>query len=408
VLREQFKYVTSKGVALAVAAAGSMFLGLLVLKVYEKFGSFSSLGVYNYILTIASLVGVTALSGMNAAILVAAAQGKRHILRSASRRRVKFSLFLGCPILLATGLVMLARSGQFTLPGYACLILVPLFPFLYSYTGVYTYLNGLNQVWQYAFAQIGAAFLNLAAVLVSLRFWPDFPILPPLAALALKTLFEFGLYAALVRRDRIPLSDQDAHLLSYGMKVTVIGVTGNFESNADRFIVGSFFPPSVMGMYSAGRAVILPLKQLPQIYYQLYAPKLARRRPAEAWRLTNRALAWGTAFFLSFLGVIFWLLPWFYTTFLKKFDESSMYARWFVVMVAAGIPFYFYSTLFESQRQARREIMVRISRTVLIILGLLIFIRYFGVIGVVYAEILATAAMSLHSWYEARKSRNVE
>jgi len=359
-------------------------------------------------MTVMALTGITSLTGLNWATLVGSAQGKKHILRSAARRRILASLVLGCPVLLSTWWILRTWFPEQSPASRACLLLLPVFPFMYSFTGVYHYLNGLGQFWCVACAQIVAAFLNLLAVSVCLLVHPSSSLLPPVAALLVKTLFESSLYLALVRRDQIPLLDQDAHLLSFGTKATLTGTTGNFDTYADRLVVGFIYGFNPLGLYSGGRSVVVALRQIPLIYYQLYTPKLARRRPADAWRLTNRALVWGLLLFVPIYALVYWALPWLYSTFLGKFDQSASYARWFVLMSFVGIPYYFYCPFFHSQRQARREAIVRVTRTVLYVLGLLVFVRIYGLMGIIYAQIAATAIMSVHSWWEARKSRGLE
>jgi len=409
VLREQVKYITRHGSVLSVSALVSNLLALLVIVAYNYVGAaeraVEHYGIYTYIVAAASLVGITSLQGMTSAILVGTAQSKPHILRSASRRRVKFSFLLGCPALLLASLITLFWFPEQKAVGYACLCLLPVFPFMYSFTGVYSYLSGRRQFGAFAAVQVFAAFLNLISVAVCLWLWPDWPALPPVAALVCKTLFEWGLYLALVRRDRIPLLDQDGHLLSYGMKISLTGVTGTVETHIDRIIVGLIYKFQDLGMFGGGRAIVLPLRQMAQVYYQLYAPKLARKTPAEAWRLTNRALAWGLAAVIPAFALLYWALPWLYDTFLNKFDSSGPYARLFLIMVFVGMPWYFYYPFFQSQRQARREIIVRWTRSGLVLIGMLVLIKFYGIIGVIYAEIMGTAVMSVQSWWQARKSR---
>jgi len=406
-LKDQIKYITRHGSALAMSGMLSTLLGLLVIVAYNHYGTVEGYGIYTYIMTALSLVGITSITGMVSAILVAASQNKPHVLRLASRRRVKFSLFLGCPILLLTGLVTIIWFPEQTAAGYACLSLVPVFPFMYSFTGIYTYLNGLRQFRIVALAQVLSAFLNLISVVGCLWWWPNLPALPPVAALVVKTIFESGLYLSLVRRDRIPLLDQDHHLLSYGMKISLTGVTGTLETHVDKFIVGLVYGFEKLGMFGGGRAIVMPLRQLSQVYYQLYAPKLARKDPKEALELTHRALAWGLLAIIPGFALLYWALPWFYATFLAKFGASGAYARLFLVMVFVGVPWYFFYPFFQSQRQARREVIVRWSRSALALIGMLILIRFYGIPGVIYAEILAAVFMSAHSWHEAQKSRQV-
>jgi O-antigen/teichoic acid export membrane protein len=392
---------------LAIGTVASNLLGLLVLIAYNLYGTTEAYGVYSYVMSLLAMLGIASVTGMAGAILVGAAQRKLHILRSGSRLRAKFSLLVGCPILLLTGLVMSFLLPQQKMAGYACLILLPVFPFMFSFTGVYSYLNGLGQFWLVAWAQIIAAFLNLAAVVLSLRFCPDQVLLPPIASLIVKTMFEAGVYVALVRRDRIPILDADTHLLSYGMKITLTGVTGTIESHFDRLVVGFIYGFHNLGMFGGGRVIVLALKQLPSIYYQLYVPKLARKSPAQALASTHRALRWSLLPILCGFAVIFWLLPWFYTTFLGKFGESSTYARWFLLMVLVGVPWYFYYPFFRSQRQARREVTAFWSQTASTAIGLLVLVYFFGLMGVIYAQIVATAILSAISWWQARKSRAI-
>ncbi len=59
------------------------------------------------------------------------------------------------------------------------------------------------------------------------------------------------------------------------------------------------------------------------------------------------------------------------------------------------------------QRLARREIVVRWSRSAINVVGLIVFVYFFGIMGVIYSQIVASAFMSALSWWDARKSRAV-
>ncbi|MCX8038137.1 MAG: hypothetical protein N3D11_13995 [Candidatus Sumerlaeia bacterium] len=121
-LRRQLQYISRDGAALAAGVAVTNLLAVLVPVTYNAFRSVEGYGIYTFIMSVMAVAGMSSLSGMNSAILVAAAQEKFHILRTATRRRVHFSLAVGCPGLLAAGLAMLQWFPQQRLVGYACFI----------------------------------------------------------------------------------------------------------------------------------------------------------------------------------------------------------------------------------------------------------------------------------------------
>jgi O-antigen/teichoic acid export membrane protein len=402
-LRYQIGYIFRNAPVLALGTVLSNILALLVLVAFNELGDPKSYGVYNFITSILAFAAITTFTGMQPATMVAAAQNKPHILRRACRLRIRFGALLGCPVLLILALVMIYRGQEHLQAGYAFLILLPFFPALFAFTGVHSYLNGLRQFTLVALFQIINSFLNLLSVTLALWFWPGWMILPPIAMLASRACFEGFIYYYLIRRDKIPLRDADREIISYGMKLSLTGVSGTVETYIDRIVIGVIYGFTDLGLFSGGRAIAQALKQVPHLYYQLYAPKLVKKSPAEALRLTDRVVVYGVIAAIPLFAVIYWALPWVYTEFLGKFKDSILYARLFLIMVVVGLPWYFYFPFFHSQRRARSEIIVRYTRAVIILFGLLVLIYFYGIVGAIYAEILATALLSVHSWYEAHK-----
>ena len=410
-IREYVRHFFRHAPILAIAAGVSQLLGLLSIAVLMRYNVGDAeagavrYGVYTFILAVLSMIGVASLTGMPSAILVGVAQGRPDALRSLTRRRIASAARVGCPILAVAGLAMAFFIPKLASPGYACLILAPIFPFIYSFTGVISYFNALHRFTGLALFQVVSGLLNLAVVVIILRFWPDRYVLPPVAWLVSKTLFEAGIYLWLVRRDRIPWRPAEAHLVSYGKKITLTGVTGNIESHLDSFIIGTLFEFVDLGFYRAGRAIVMPLRQVAQIYSQLMTPSLARQTPAQALSATNRLMAWSAPLILPGAALIYLALPWIYRLFLAEAGETAVvYARWFLLMVLVGTPWYFYYPFFRSQRQARRELIVFWSRGASLTVLMLLLIPFFGIMGIVYAEILATVVTSALAGAEARRS----
>ncbi len=96
-IRSQINYITRHGISLVTSVVACNLLAMLVPVIYNIFRHVEGYGIYTFIMSLMAVIGMSSLSGMNSAILVAAAQNKLHILRSATRRRILFSFLLGCP-----------------------------------------------------------------------------------------------------------------------------------------------------------------------------------------------------------------------------------------------------------------------------------------------------------------------
>jgi len=402
------KYVGREGSILAATLVVTSGLGLLVPLLFNECSTVAAYGVFQYINVIVSLVGITSLHGMNNAILVAAARGHDRVLRRASLLRFKTSLLVGCPILLASGLVFSRAGGDYVQVARACFILLPFFPAMFSFMGVYSYLNGKRRFTEMAALQILYSIGNVGLICVCLGYFPQWVFLPAVASLVFKTLLEMGLFFALVRRERIAggatAEGEERKLIAYGLKMSMTQLVGLVQARLDRFVVGTLYGFSDLGSFGAGRAVVPPLRGLLVLYPRLYIPKLAQRPRPLALRSTYKALALGVLGAIPVFLLLVLAVPWAYEVLLPRFPGSGTYARYFVVVVFLGVPFYFFYGFFQSQIMARREFVVRAANAAVLILSMIVLIKFFGLMGVIYAQMLAAVVLSVHSWFEARRS----
>lgn len=405
-IKFDIKYVSQQGSILTATLLVTNALSLLVPLLFHECATTAAYGLFQYTNVLAGLIGISSLLGMNNAILVAAAQGRDHVLRTASRMRVKTSLLIGCPALFATGLVFARIGGEFTDISLACFLLLPFFPIIFSFMGAYSYLNGKRRFAELAAAQILYSVGNIGLICICLGYFPEWIYLPAVASLALKGLFELAVYISLVRREKIGFAadEHDRKIIAYGIKMSFIRVVGAIHARLDRFIVGSVFGFGDLGSFGAGRAVVVPLREMMILYPRLYIPKLARRGKHQALRSTYKALAAGLLGALPVLAVLILAVPWAYDLLLSRFEGSSTYARLFVVVVFLSLPFYFFYGFFQSQIMARREFVVRLTNAVLVLALMLVLMRFFGLMGLIYAQMIGSVALSLHSWFEARRS----
>lgn len=224
-------------------------------------------------------------------------------------------------------------------------------------------------------------------------------------------MVETTLYITVVKRDRIALVDADRKMLAYGMKITLTGVAATVQARLNRIIVGLVYGITELDGFAAGRAITLPVRQILATYRNLYTPKLAQKEPAEALRQTHRAFGWVALGIVPIVAVFFVLVPWFFNTFLERFETAgevaaSTVGQWYLVAMLAGTPFWFFISFLQAQRKARYQVIIVWTNLVVMAACLIAFVHFFGVMGVLYAYVLAVASQSLHSAVLAQRSRH--
>lgn len=189
-------------------------------------------GTYKYILSIASILSITSLSGMNASITQAVARGYDGSFMQALKAKIRWGI-LG-------GLASIATSTYYYLNNNTTLalsfLMISIFiPFINSFTIYQSYLSGkkvFNKLTAYVgLSQIISTLISITVVCLTNNI---FAIL--LAYFMSWTILR-GLFLKQTLKKHELNTAKDPQTMSYGKHLSLIGVIGTIASHIDKILI---------------------------------------------------------------------------------------------------------------------------------------------------------------------------
>lgn len=362
----------------AAVVAIMAFIGSVL---FAKYLSKDAYGTYQYILSIASLIGATTLTGMNAAVTRAVALGHEGELKRSVRYQLVMS-FIPMTLGLVIALWYFIQGNHELSAAFAWIsIFLPLgnaFNTWAAYTGgkklfrVGTYYGLANNIMSYG------------GVLLALFFFRDY-LWVAFANFFFLFLSNYIIYK-LVVRNIPPNAVVDDETRSYGTHLSVMGVIGVLASQLDSLLIFHFVGSAALAVYSL--ATVIPeriagmLKFLPAIIL----PKLSSRSE-DYVRVFLRKKLW-IALGFSVLIIISYaaMAPWIFQTFFPAYSESiiftQVYSLSFFSLTAVII-----QMALTSQRKTKELYILNTFMPIFRIVLMAVLMYFYGIWGLLWAQI---------------------
>lgn len=362
------------GVISALAFAASL--------IFAHFLSKEEYGNYQYVLSIAGLIGATTLNYMNGAVNRAVARGHEGEIKHS----VRFQLIAGViPLILGLGVALwyfLHNNTELTLAFICVAIFLPLgnaFNTWSSLTGgrkmfrVGTYYSLVNSVIAYA------------GILLATYFGRSF-----LWVIFGNYIFGFvGNYLMyrLTLRNLKPNSERDPETIRYGVHLSLMALPATIASQFDSLLVFHFVGAAELAVYSF--ATIIPeklsgiLKFLPNLAF----PKLAQKDDSGLRLFLTKKLWIIVLICCVMAGGYAVFAPYFYHFFFPQYNDSipftQVYSLSFFSLVVSTV-----QTALMSQKKTRELYAISFVMPLTRIILMAVLMYFYSIWGLLWAQIL--------------------
>lgn len=368
----------SQVVFMAVSLAASVAFAHYLPK--ETYGS------YQYVLSIAGLIAATTLTGMNSAVTRAVARGHEGELR----KSVRFQLLAGIlPTLIAAGVSLWYAAGQNSGLSLAFLWIALFLPTANAFNTWVAYTGGKKLFKIGSYYGFVNNIVQYGAIIACTIFTRNFVWI--IFGNYLVNLINNVIIYRMVTRQVPPNDQTDDETVRYGTHLSLMSIPGAIAGQLDALLVFHFVGPTQLAVYSF--ATILPerlagvLKFIPSIAL----PKLAQKSEQNAVRLVREKLWLMLALTAIAAGLYALLAPLVFTflfpTYLDSVPFTQVYALSFFSVVGA-----FLQTVLTSQKKTRELYVLSTSLPILKIVLLVALMYFYGVWGILWAQIVAVAA----------------
>lgn len=363
--------------------------------IFANFIPQETFGTYKYVLSIASVLSIFTLQGMNTAVAQSVSRGYENALKEGVRSKMLFGS-IGTAIGLSISAYYFFQGN--TVLGSSFLVTALAIPFFGTFNLYRSYLNGKKE---YKTIARETTLYNLAFfVLFSGTLLLTNNIVLILLGYFLFSIFlQFFIYFKISRKLSTTNKTNDPEIVRYGKHLSLMKgftvATGSISTIALWQILG----PLALPVYALALAPIEQVRPMLQLTENLLLPNMAQK----SWRA--HSITWffkKTAIFL--LAIVLFVIvyvvsaPLIYTVFFPNYMESVFLSQIFSIsLLFTGINILL-MTIMKSKKQIRN---LYFSNGILIFFDLLTVpaIYFFGILGLIVNILLGKALLTFVSLF---------
>jgi O-antigen/teichoic acid export membrane protein len=337
-------------------------------------------GEFQFILSVLAVVLVSSLPGIDTAIVQSVSNGYGHSLISGVSAKIRWSLFGSLALLLT------AVFFKFFMPldfwhvfAFAALV----FPLYAGFAGVASYYRGKEDFRSAALCEVVINLAGFAGVMVVL--FVQSLLAMTLSMMLLVAFVSWVLYARAA--SKVSGASKDAHLVSYGVNLTLMSLMAYVAMYVDRFIVAGLLGFENLAVYSIAVSITLFLALSGRLFGMVLLPKMSRARPDQIGRI--KRVFW--LFFLvvaGFSALVALSLPFVWPFLFSKYAEALPYAQFSMAYAAFFLPSSVLLSYFQGQKKTKLLYAYNISSGILSLVLLAVLVPFFGIWGAVSSKII--------------------
>ncbi len=340
-------------------------------------------GTYRYILTIFNFLAIPTLTGINVALMRAAAQGMENSLLLAFKTRLRWGLIgTVCGLLIA--LYYLTQGALALSLNFGIMALfVPLF---YSFE-VYSYfLRGKKLFKHYPLYHalsltiptlilIGMIFFKWNLTILLISYFLPYTILK-------------GLFLYLIIQKHVQKSGYDPHVISYGKHLSAMGIFSIIAQNIDKFLLWHFLGGAQLAIYTIALSPISNIEAIIGKLDTLIFPKIAGQGIEQLRTTVYRKGARLFLYIAIIVGVYVLLAPFLYSLLFPQYLESIRYSQALSFTMLLSLPITFVSTVFTAHAKIREKYYLSFIGPSVKIALFAILIPLYGIWGIIASLII--------------------
>lgn len=367
---------------------GQIFSSILSLGLVIAFANLlpkETYGIYKYILSLASVLNIFTLTGMNNAVSRSVAIGDEGSFVNSVKYQLKWNLLMFVAFLTLS--VYYFINGN-TLLMLSFLILGLFVPSTFALNTYGAYLEGKKEFKLAGIFSSISSLVYVVGILVAIIFSGE--VIWLIFAYAITTFLSTLIFYFFVLIKFKPQNNKSPETLKYGRELTFISFIGPITSQMDKIIITHFWGPAQLAIYSLATVVPDRATSLIKNLVGVGFPKFSNKTPKEIDIMFYQRILQGMIFgAISTLGYII-IAPYLFKYLLPQYLESIYYSQLLAISMIFAIPNRFISLLLVSQKFSRlifsNSIIQNIIKIILyIILGIL-----GGVMGLVIAFVTHT------------------
>lgn len=350
--------------------------------VFANFLSKETFGTYQYVLSIAGILAIPTLSGINTSLIRSIAQGKDGSFFDALKTKIKFGLIGGVASLILAGYYYLNGNIDLTI---SFLIISVFLPFTDSLSLYGSIINGkklfhLSTIYGSILNICRLIFLTLIIILTKNVFLIIFSFY------FINTLLRFIFLKKTIKK--AGLNDiKDPGAISYGKHLSFMNILSSISGELDKILLWKFLGAAPLAIYSFSMSPVVRIQGLFKSFESLAFPKIANQKievlkrtlPQKVFRL----------FLLTIAPTIIYIIlaPWIYQTFFPQYLDSVIYSQVFAIIILFT-PQKIIGAALTAHAQKKALYVISLVNPIVRIVSLSILLPIYGIMGAIISVMI--------------------
>lgn len=353
-------------------------------------------GQYKYILSITSLLGITALTGMDTSLVRSIINGYEGSLKSVIKIRIKWGLLGMTAGIIISGYYFYNHNNTLGISFLLASFFAPLInaivynPFLegkklFKTIGLY---SSINQIAVAIFILFALLFSSNIIILISAYFIAN-------------TLVQLALFAATYKKHH-PNDKIDPKTISFGKHLSLMNILSLIAGQLDKILMWHFLGPVQLAVYSFATIPINQIQTFLKPIATLAFPKISLQDISETKKTLPLKILKFSAILLLIIIFYIFLSPYFFKLFFNDYMDSIKYS-WLFALTLLFFPMRMLSYPFYAQAKEKSLYAISIIEPMLKIILLLFLLPLFGIWGAVFSLLISIIASDIFLYYKFKK-----
>lgn len=381
-IKTDMVYLTKGGFWLIFGQAASSILSFLLAIAFANMLSKETYGIYKYVLSITGILGIFTLSGMGTAIIQATGRGFEGSLSQALKTKIKWGLLAGFSSIILAVYYYIHNNSVLAISFLIAASFLPLIDSL----GIYdSYLTGKKFFKDSVKYSAIIQFISASSLIITLYATKNlFLIL--LAYFISLAVLNFIFLKFTVNKFK-PNKNIDPQTISYGKHISLNNVIGIISAQMDKILIFHYLTVVDLAVYTFATAVPEQVKKLSGSLAVLVFPKFSERSASEI--KAGIKYKFIRLFLLGFIitGAYILIAPFVYNIFFPQYKDSIFYSQIFSLSMLNifSMPT---SVFLAAKKKIKEQYLINAAQFIFQIAAMLIFILWYGLLGLIIARVL--------------------
>ena len=390
-------YLTKGGFWLFLSQVSGFLTNFLIIILFTNLLSKETFGQYKYVLSLLGILSIPSLSGLNSAILNAAAKNEDGSFLKAFRLKMKWGV-LGTLASLIVALYYFIQSNS--LLG-ACFLIVAFFiPFFNSFSVYDSFLAGKKKFNLQNKLNITTQVVSLAFLGFTLYFSKNIFLI--LLAYFLPLTLCYIIFYFFVKRKFQFNNQASKETIKFGKHLSLMGILSNLNSQVDKIILWHFLGPVPLAIYSVAMMMPDKIKEVLKIIGSLAMPKLVVKPINELKRVVPQKTL--KLFVIAIPSMLLYILiaPFVFKWFFPQYSQYVVYSQFYSLILLSYPRVLSGGVLFAKQKTRELYIGSLILSPVYWVL-LLVFIPLFELWGAIISFLILEAVTFVLQYWQFKR-----